>query len=93
MRFAGLRALVASRKDATMAPVKFEVRRDEEAGVWYAVATDDSGIVTEAETIEALHERLKQLVPDFLELDCDCPIELEMCSDELAFGCCELPPR
>jgi hypothetical protein len=93
MKFAGLRAMVASRKDAAMAPIKFEVRRDEEAGVWYAVATDDSGIVTEAETLDALRERLKQLVPDFLELDCDCPIELEMCNDELAFGCCELPPR
>ncbi|PZN94965.1 MAG: hypothetical protein DCF30_19605 [Hyphomicrobiales bacterium] len=93
MKFAGLRAMVASRKDAAIAPIKFEVRRDEEAGVWYAVATDDSGIVTEAATIDALRERLNQLVPDFLELDCDCPIELEMCSDELAFGSCELPPR
>ncbi|HEY5794359.1 MAG TPA: DUF1902 domain-containing protein [Bosea sp. (in: a-proteobacteria)] len=93
MNFAGLRAMVASRKEAAMAPIKFEVRRDDEADVWYAVATDDSGIVTEAATLEALRERLKQLVPDFLELDCDCPIELEMCSDELAFGSCELPPR
>lgn len=93
MNFAALRARIASRKEAALTPIKFEVRRDEEAGVWYAVATDDCGIVTEAETIEALHERLKQLVPDFLELDCECPIELEMCSDELAFGSCELPPR
>ena len=85
--------MVASRKETAMAPVKFEVRRDEEAGVWYAVATDESGIVTEADTLEALHARLKQLVPDFLELDCDCPIELEMCDGELAFGSCELPPR
>jgi hypothetical protein len=84
--------MVASRKDVAMAPIKFEVRRDEEAGVWYAVATDDSGIVTEAESVEALRERLKQLVPDFLDLDCDCPIEFEMCNDELAFGSCELPP-
>ena len=67
-----------------MAPVKFEVRRDDEAGVWYAVAADDSGIVTEAETLEALRERLKLLVPDFLDLDCDCPIELEICDGDTA---------
>jgi len=82
VNFSALRAMVAFRKDAPMAPVKFEVRRDDEAGVWYAVATDDSGIVTEAETIEALRERLKLLVPDFLELDCECPIELEICASE-----------
>jgi len=93
MRIPGLGTIGAPGKDAPMAPVKFEVRRDEEAGVWYAVATDECGIVTEAETIEALHERLKQLVPDFLELNCDCPIELEICDNELAFGSCELPPR
>jgi hypothetical protein len=93
MRFAGLRAMIASRKGAPMAPIRFEVRRDDEAGVWYAVATDECGIVTEAPTLEGLRERLKLLVPDFLELDCECPIELEMCSDELSFGSCELPPR
>jgi hypothetical protein len=84
MNFSALRAMVSLRRAAPMAPVKFEVRRDDEAGVWYAVATDDSGIVTEAETIEALRERLKLLVPDFLDLDCECPIELEICAADAA---------
>lgn len=81
MNLASLRAMVAPRKDATMAPVKFEVRRDEEAGVWYAVSVDDIGIVTEAETLDGLRERLGQLVPDFLELDCACQIEMEICTE------------
>ncbi len=76
-----------------MAPVRFEVRRDEEAGVWYAVATGDCGIVTEAETLPALRERLKELVPDFLDLDCECPIELEFCDDEPEAPCAVKAPR
>jgi hypothetical protein len=86
----GLR--VAARKGAALEPLKFEVRRDGQDGAWYAVATDESGIVTEAPTLEALRERLKALVADLLERQGDCPIELELC-DELASGCCELTPR
>jgi hypothetical protein len=82
MRFADLRAMVAPRKAEPMVPVKFEVRRDEEADLWYAVSCCDLGIVTEAPTLEGLRERLKQLVPDHLDLDCDCPIELEICTEE-----------
>lgn len=94
MRFAGLRGIVPSRKEGPMAPIRFEVRRDEEAGVWYAVATGDCGIVTEAETLPALRERLRELVPDFLDLDCECPIELELCDDEdPAPPCAVKPPR
>lgn len=81
MSFASLRAMVAPRKGAAVPPVRFEVRRDEDAGVWYAIATDACGIVTEAETLDGLRERLAQLVPDFLELDGECPIELEFCDD------------
>ncbi len=74
--------MVGARKGAPMQPVRFEVRRDDEAGVWYAVSVDNLGIVTEAETLEGLRARLKLLVPDFLELDCDCPIEMEICKSE-----------
>lgn len=49
--------------------VTFEVQRDDEVGAWYASSTSDTGIATEAATIEALRERLKLLVPDFLETD------------------------
>ena len=45
--------------------VTFDVRRDDDAGVWYASSTSDAGIVTEAATIEALRERLKLLVAGF----------------------------
>jgi hypothetical protein len=83
---------MVARKDGPMEPVRFEVRRDEEAGLWYAVAVGDLGIVTEAETLEGLRERLKQLVPDFLDLDCDCPVELAICGDDEP-PVVEAPPR
>lgn len=58
--------------------VTFDVRRDDEAGVWYASSTSDAGIVTEAETIEALRERLKPLVPDFLETEEELRLDLDI---------------
>ncbi len=39
------------------------------------------GIVTEAETLEALRERLKQLLPECFGIE-DCPVELELCDAE-----------
>lgn len=61
-----------------MRVVKFEVNWDDEAAVWYAVSTTDAGIVTEADTIEKLRERLRLLVPDFLETDEELRIDLEV---------------
>jgi predicted RNase H-like HicB family nuclease len=61
-----------------MRVVKFEVLRDDEAGIWYASSTSDAGMVTEAETIEALRERLKLLVPDFLESDEELQIVIDV---------------
>jgi hypothetical protein len=58
--------------------VTFDVRRDDKAGVWYASSTSDAGIVTEAETIEALRERLKLLVPDFLETEEELRLDLDI---------------
>ncbi|MBR3189323.1 DUF1902 domain-containing protein [Bosea sp. (in: a-proteobacteria)] len=58
--------------------VTFDVRRDDEAGVWYASSTSDAGIVTEAATIEALRERLKLLVPDFLETEEELRLDLDI---------------
>jgi predicted RNase H-like HicB family nuclease len=58
--------------------VTFDVRRDDEAGVWYASSASDAGIVTEAETIEALRERLKLLVPDFLETEEELRLDLDI---------------
>jgi hypothetical protein len=58
--------------------VTFEVQRDDEVGAWYASSTSDTGIVTEAATIEALRERLKLLVPDFLETGEELRIDLDI---------------
>ena len=40
---------------------------DGEAGVWYTAETSIRGLVTEAETLEKLRERLMLIIPDFLE--------------------------
>ncbi len=56
--------------------VQFEAEWDEEAGVWWAAAVGDLGIATEAETIEALRERLRLIVPDFLETTDEIRIDL-----------------
>ena len=37
---------------------------DSEAGVWVATSDDVSGLATEAETIEALSEKLRLIVPE-----------------------------
>jgi predicted RNase H-like HicB family nuclease len=40
---------------------------DPEAGVWVATSDDVPGLATEAETIEALAEKLRAIVPELLE--------------------------
>jgi len=47
--------------------VQFEAQWDDEAQVWWAAAIGDLGIATESETVEGLRERLRLIVPDFLE--------------------------
>jgi hypothetical protein len=56
--------------------VQFEAEWDDEAGVWWAAAVGDLGIATEAETVEALRERLRLIVPDFLETTDEVRIDL-----------------
>jgi len=80
MRFNTLRSIVASRPEAPLEPIKFEVRRDEAADLWYAVDTGDLGIVTEANTLEELRERLQQALPECFGIE-GCPVELELCDD------------
>lgn len=41
---------------------------DDEAGVWVAESDDVPGLVTEAETMEALLEKLRILIPELMEL-------------------------
>ncbi len=40
---------------------------DEAAGVWVATSDEVTGLVTEAETIEALLARLRVMIPELLE--------------------------
>ena len=53
---------------------------DDEAKVWVAESANLEGLVTEADTLEALRARLAQIVPDLLEeygeADPDIAIEL-----------------
>ncbi|WP_035515005.1 DUF1902 domain-containing protein [Pseudohaliea rubra] len=42
---------------------------DDEAGVWLVSSDDIPGLVTEAETIEGVTQKLLEIVPDLLELN------------------------
>jgi predicted RNase H-like HicB family nuclease len=49
-------------------PYKFvHAEWDDEALVWVASSDDVPGLVTEAETMEALIEKLKIMIPELLE--------------------------
>jgi len=43
-----------------------EAMWDEEAGVWVATSEDIPGLVTEAETLEALRAKLIDIVPELI---------------------------
>jgi len=42
---------------------------DDEASMWVATSDDVPGLVTEAETLERLLEKLRLMVPEMLELN------------------------
>jgi hypothetical protein len=46
-----------------------DVRWDEEARVWYAVARGKVGLATESESLDGLRERVLSVLPDLLGLD------------------------
>jgi predicted RNase H-like HicB family nuclease len=50
-----------------MAPYHINVEWDEEGQVWLATSEDVPGLVTGAETLEALIEKLRLAVPELLE--------------------------
>jgi predicted RNase H-like HicB family nuclease len=52
---------------------------DPEAGVWVATSEDVPGLATEAETIEALTEKLRIMIPELLEAN-------QMLPDNLAIS-------
>jgi predicted RNase H-like HicB family nuclease len=52
---------------------------DPEAGVWIATSEDVPGLATEAETVEALTEKLRVMIPELLEAN-------QMLPDNLAIS-------
>lgn len=50
-----------------MTPYRIHVEWDEEAAVWVASSEDVPGLATGADTLEALVEKLRVVVPELLE--------------------------
>ena len=50
-------------------PYHVEARWDAEAGVWVAESDDIPGLVAEAESMNALVEKIRVLVPELFELN------------------------
>jgi predicted RNase H-like HicB family nuclease len=57
---------------------------DADAGVWVATSDDVPGLVTEAETIEALDIKLKSMVPELLEANGCMPADGQVALELLA---------
>lgn len=53
-----------------MKPLDIFTEYDDDAEVWVAISDDVPGLITEAETIEVLVNRLKILIPELMELNC-----------------------
>jgi hypothetical protein len=51
--------------------VKIPAEWDEEAGVWVAESGNLPGLVTEAETVEVLLDKLRTMVPELLSYSPD----------------------
>ena len=52
-----------------MADLSIRAVWDEDARVWCAESDDVPGLATEADTLEALAEKLRTLIPELLELN------------------------
>jgi predicted RNase H-like HicB family nuclease len=59
--------IVSHEGEARMRVVVVSAEWDDEAKVWVAEGTNLEGLVTEAETVEALRARLAMIVPDLLD--------------------------
>ena len=67
-------------KEISMQPLFVRGEWDAEAKVWVATSDDVPGLVTEADTVEALISKLETLIPELLEAngfaDSSVPFEL-----------------
>ena len=52
-----------------MAAIDVYATWDPEAGVWVAESEDVPGLATEADTIEAIADKLRTLIPELLDLN------------------------
>lgn len=63
---------------------------DEEAKVYAVVESDVPGLATEAESIEALQDKLKVLIPELIELNkhevVQDQIPYQLCTEQFAFA-------
>ena len=60
-----------------MKPYLVDAEWDDEASVWVATSDDIPGLVTEAETKDDLIRRLRELVPELLELNSELLVRSE----------------
>jgi len=51
---------------------------DDEAEVWVAQSDDVPGLATEANTLEALTEKLRVMIPELLECNSGLPVEQDV---------------
>ncbi|GAB6842502.1 putative RNase H-like HicB family nuclease [Methylorubrum rhodinum] len=51
---------------------------DDEAGVWFVRESDVPGLVTEAETLDALRRKLPGMIQDLLEVETTADIEVDL---------------
>ncbi len=56
-------------KSATCGAYEIRAQWDREAGVWVAESQDVPGLVSEADSPNALVEKLRTLIPELLELN------------------------
>ena len=54
-----------------MSNLVFKASWDSEAGVWWTSETPVKGLVTEAATLDELHDKLSVMVPDMLGTEID----------------------
>jgi len=50
-------------------PISVKAIWDNEVNVWVATSDDVPGLITESETIEELIQKLKNIIPELLELN------------------------
>jgi predicted RNase H-like HicB family nuclease len=77
-------ARCAAYHDSMNKPYFVRAEWDDEAAVWVATSDDVPGLVTEAQTLEALDAKLKSMVPELLEANGCMPADGQVAVELLA---------